>query len=107
MTWFATSRVCCSWNCRRVGRGSKLVGSGSAVPRNVISNAELSKLVDTSDEWIAVRTGIRNRHVLAGKNPIIFVLTTLCYLSEKKVNEPCRIDPLVSCMTTLMVSLVA
>jgi hypothetical protein len=52
---------------RRVGRGSKLVGCGSAVPTTVISNDDLSKVVDTSDEWIAVRTGIRNRHVLAGK----------------------------------------
>ncbi len=53
--------------CRRVGRGSKLVGCGSAIPTTIISNDDLSKVVDTSDEWIAVRTGIRNRHVLAGK----------------------------------------
>ena len=52
--------------CRRVGRGSRLVGSGSAVPKMLISNEDLSKFVDTSDEWISVRTGIRNRRVLGG-----------------------------------------
>ncbi|CAM6035525.1 unnamed protein product, partial [Sphagnum compactum] len=47
------------WDLRLVGRGSKLVGCGSAVPTTVISNDDLSKFVDTSDDWIAVRTGIR------------------------------------------------
>ncbi len=54
------------WPFRRVGRGSRLVGSGSAVPKNLITNEELSKFVDTSDEWISVRTGIRSRRVLGG-----------------------------------------
>lgn len=51
---------------RIVGRGSKLIGCGSAVPKRVLSNDELSKIVDTNDEWISVRTGIRNRRVLSG-----------------------------------------
>ncbi len=55
------------WQCRRDGRGSKLVGCGSPVPTTVISNDDLSKFVDTSDDWIAVQTEIRTRHVLAGK----------------------------------------
>lgn len=46
--------------------GSKLVGCGSALPKLLISNDDLSKFVDTSDEWISVRTGIRNRRVLSG-----------------------------------------
>jgi hypothetical protein len=52
--------------CRRVGRGSKLIGCGSAVPKKVITNEQLSAFVDTSDEWISQRTGIRNRRVLSG-----------------------------------------
>jgi 3-oxoacyl-[acyl-carrier-protein] synthase-3 len=44
-----------------------LVGCGSPVPTTVISNDDLSKFVDTSDDWIAVQTEIRTRHVLAGK----------------------------------------
>lgn len=53
--------------CRLVSRGCKLVGCGSAVPSLQISNDDLSKIVDTSDEWISVRTGIRNRRILSGK----------------------------------------
>jgi 3-oxoacyl-[acyl-carrier-protein] synthase III len=42
---------------------SVLIGTGSALPRRAVSNAELAKQVDTSDEWIVERTGIRNRHI--------------------------------------------
>ncbi len=38
-------------------------GSGSALPRTVVSNAELAERVDTSDEWIVERTGIRQRYI--------------------------------------------
>lgn len=44
----------------------KICGTGSYVPSYVMSNDEISTLVDTSDEWIRERTGIRNRH-LAGE----------------------------------------
>ena len=40
-------------------------GSGSALPKRVVTNAELAALVDTSDEWIVERTGIRARHFAA------------------------------------------
>ncbi|CAA6655553.1 unnamed protein product [Spirodela intermedia] len=50
---------------RLVGMGSKLVGCGSALPKLQISNDDLAKIVETSDEWISVRTGIRNRRVLS------------------------------------------
>ncbi|KAK9698722.1 hypothetical protein RND81_08G126500 [Saponaria officinalis] len=56
---------------RLVQKGCKLVGCGSAVPKLVISNDDLSKMVDTSDEWIATRTGIRNRRVLSGEDSLI------------------------------------
>ncbi len=42
---------------------SVLVGTGSALPRRAVSNAELAERVDTSDEWIVERTGISNRHI--------------------------------------------
>jgi 3-oxoacyl-[acyl-carrier-protein] synthase-3 len=44
---------------------SVLVGTGSALPRRSVSNAELAERVDTSDEWIVERTGISNRHIAA------------------------------------------
>ena len=42
---------------------SLIAGIGSALPKRSMSNAEISKLVDTSDEWIVERTGIRARHI--------------------------------------------
>lgn len=42
---------------------SVIKGTGSALPRNRVSNAELAARVDTSDEWIVERTGIRFRHI--------------------------------------------
>ena len=44
-------------------RRSVLLGTGSALPVRAISNAELAQTVETSDEWIVERTGIRNRHI--------------------------------------------
>jgi 3-oxoacyl-[acyl-carrier-protein] synthase-3 len=44
-------------------RRSILLGTGSALPVRTVSNAELAQTVDTSDEWIVERTGIRNRHI--------------------------------------------
>ncbi|MEP7005462.1 MAG: beta-ketoacyl-ACP synthase III [Sphingomonas bacterium] len=42
---------------------SAITGTGSALPARRVSNAELSETVDTSDEWIVARTGIRFRHI--------------------------------------------
>ena len=46
-------------------RLSVLTGTGSALPRRALGNAELAKMVDTSDEWIVERTGIHNRYIAA------------------------------------------
>jgi 3-oxoacyl-[acyl-carrier-protein] synthase-3 len=45
-------------------RRSVILGTGSELPSNVVTNRDLEKMVDTSDEWITVRTGIRERRVL-------------------------------------------
>ncbi len=44
---------------------ARIAGTGSYLPERVLTNAQLSEFVDTSDEWIASRTGIRQRHVAA------------------------------------------
>ena len=44
---------------------ARIVGTGSFLPERIVTNAELEKLVETSDEWIASRTGIRQRHIAA------------------------------------------
>ena len=44
---------------------SRISGTGSYLPEKVLTNADLEKMVDTSDEWIVARTGIRERHIAA------------------------------------------
>jgi 3-oxoacyl-[acyl-carrier-protein] synthase-3 len=44
---------------------ARVVGTGASVPKKILSNADLEKLVETSDEWIVSRTGIRERHIAA------------------------------------------
>lgn len=46
-------------------RGAGIAGTGSYVPARVLTNFDLEKMVDTSDEWIRERTGIRERHIAA------------------------------------------
>lgn len=41
----------------------KIIGTGSALPKKIVTNDDLSKIMDTSDEWIRSRTGIVNRHI--------------------------------------------
>jgi 3-oxoacyl-[acyl-carrier-protein] synthase-3 len=43
---------------------SRIAGSGSYLPEKILTNADLEKIVDTSDEWIRTRTGIERRHVV-------------------------------------------
>ena len=44
---------------------ARIAGTGSYLPEKVLTNDDLAKIVDTSDEWIASRTGIRERHIAA------------------------------------------
>jgi 3-oxoacyl-[acyl-carrier-protein] synthase-3 len=44
---------------------SKIAGTGSYLPEKTLTNAELEKMVDTTDEWIRSRTGIEERHIAA------------------------------------------
>lgn len=52
-----------------------IIGTGSALPERRVANAELAEMVDTSDEWIVERTGIRFRHI-AGDNETTSTLAT-------------------------------
>lgn len=56
-------------------RRSVLTGTGSALPQRVMTNAELAGFVETSDEWIVERSGIRQRHV-AGPDETTATLAT-------------------------------
>jgi 3-oxoacyl-[acyl-carrier-protein] synthase-3 len=50
---------------------SRISGTGSYLPQRVLTNAEMEKIVDTTDEWIVTRTGIKQRHIAAdGENTV-------------------------------------
>lgn len=55
---------------------SRITGTGGYLPQKILSNADLEKIVDTTDEWIVTRTGIRERHIAAEGE-------TTCDLSEQ------------------------
>ena len=42
---------------------ARIIGMGAYAPKRVLSNADLERMVETSDEWIVQRTGIRERHI--------------------------------------------
>jgi 3-oxoacyl-[acyl-carrier-protein] synthase-3 len=44
---------------------SRIAGTGSYLPEKILTNADLEKMVDTTDEWIVARTGIKERHIAA------------------------------------------
>lgn len=44
---------------------SRIIGTGSYLPENIVTNADMEKIVDTTDQWIRERTGIEQRHIAA------------------------------------------
>jgi 3-oxoacyl-[acyl-carrier-protein] synthase-3 len=70
---------------KRVG----IIGVGKYLPKKVLTNADLEKMVDTSDEWITTRTGIKQRR-LAAKNE---ATSDLAVKAAKLALEDARLDP--------------
>ena len=68
-------------------RGGVITGWGTALPEKILTNDDLSKMMDTSDEWIRERTGIHQRHV-GGST------ASLSVESGKRAIEMAGIDPL-------------
>lgn len=68
--------------------GIKLRGTGSCVPEHIITNDDLAQRMDTSDEWITSRTGIRRRHHCVNETT-----TDLCIKAAKAALEKSGISP--------------
>ncbi len=66
-----------------------ITGIGSALPDKVITNDDLSKIVDTSDEWIRTRTGIRERRIVEDD----IATSDLCTEAAIKALEDAKVDP--------------
>ncbi len=54
---------------------STIIGTGSFLPTKTLSNKDLEKIVDTTDEWIKERTGIENRHLASGDDSCVSMAT--------------------------------
>lgn len=70
-------------------RGAGIIGTGSFAPSKVLTNADFEKIVDTSDEWIVTRTGIRQRHVA---EPGV-AASDLAFEASKKALEAASLSP--------------
>ncbi len=68
---------------------SRIIGSGGYLPERVMPNAELETLVDTSDEWIQARTGIRKRHIARTDE----TTSEMCYHASRQAIEYAGIEP--------------
>ena len=73
-----------------------IVGTGSQVPERILTNADLEKIVDTSDQWITERTGMKERHIAAPGEAASDLAVVACEkaLTEAKV-KPEELDLIV------------
>ncbi len=67
---------------------SKIIGSGSYLPDRVLTNQDLEKMLDTTDEWITTRTGIKQRHIIADDQ----VTSDMAYEASKKALQDANLD---------------
>jgi len=68
---------------------SVIKGSGAYLPKKIVSNEDLSTLVDTSDEWIYARTGIRRRHIAADDE----MTSDLARMAAQEALNNAKVDP--------------
>jgi 3-oxoacyl-[acyl-carrier-protein] synthase III len=81
---------------------SKIIGVGSYLPETVLTNAELEKIVDTTDEWILQRVGIRERHVIGASQETVSSMAVEAAHRALAASQlsAADIDMVVVCTTT-------
>ncbi|HEX2383367.1 MAG TPA: beta-ketoacyl-ACP synthase III [Acidimicrobiales bacterium] len=79
-------------------RSARITGWGTALPDKVVTNADLEAMLDTSDEWIVERSGIRERRV--GGTTATLAVASGTAAMEKAGVKPSEIDLLILCTTT-------
>ena len=67
---------------------ARIIGTGSALPALLVSNRELEKIVDTTDEWIRSRTGIESRHIAVEETT-----TSMAIEAAKKALQDAKVFP--------------
>lgn len=78
--------------------GGRIIGWGTALPEKVLTNADLSTMMDTNDEWITERTGIKRRHI-GGSTASLSVASARRAIAMAGI-DPASIDGLVLSTTT-------
>jgi 3-oxoacyl-[acyl-carrier-protein] synthase-3 len=68
---------------------SRIVGTGRYLPERIMTNADLEKIVDTTDEWIRTRTGVERRHVVEPDQ----TTSDMCVEAAKKAMEAAGVKP--------------
>lgn len=78
-------------------QGARILSVGSAVPDLCIDNEKISEIVDTSDEWIVTRTGIKERRILTGVNKSVVDLAALASIRAltRVSMDPKKIDLII------------
>ena len=80
---------------------SKIIGCGAYLPENIVTNEDLAKRVDTSDEWIKQRTGIESRHIAPEDQPTSDLATRAAMAALKHAGlEGSDIDAIILATTT-------
>ena len=80
---------------------AKISGVAGYVPPKVLTNADLEKMVDTNDEWIRTRTGIRERHIAENGMASSHLATEAAKLLLAKTNtDPSEIDLIIVASVT-------
>jgi 3-oxoacyl-[acyl-carrier-protein] synthase III len=74
---------------RAAGRKISITGLGVHVPEKIVTNDDLAKLVDTNDQWIVERTGIKERRIAADNE----ALTDICLPAARRALEMAKVDP--------------
>ena len=79
---------------------SRISGTGSVLPDKVLTNADLEKMVDTSDDWITERTGIKKRHIVEGETTCDIAEIASRRAIEAAGIKPSDIDLIIVATTT-------
>lgn len=67
---------------------TRIIGTGSYIPKKVITNDDLSFTLDTSDAWISTRTGIHNRHIAEGMTS-----SDMAYMAARRAVDDSGLNP--------------
>lgn len=99
-------------------KGLRIIGTGHYAPSRVVTNDDLSKIVDTDDEWISTRTGIKRRHFVTDeKNQDMAIAAAKMALKNAGINKdelgvvvvatirPDHMTPSVACMVQKLLDL--